>query len=358
MRTCSYFSYDDDVADDDDTETQQLRRPRLKRTKLGVGEVLQNVPRADLVGQLVLDRYIVETEVGAGAMGRVYRGRHTKLGRNVAIKVLHDEYMHEPTMVERFRREAMVAARLSHGNVAGVLDVGETRDGAHLIVLEFAKGASLRDLMDDGPLPGPRVIALVKGILRGLDHAHSAGLIHRDLKPENVIVEVLPDGTEVPRIVDFGIAVLKDPEETTSGGKLTASGVIVGTPLYMAPEQAKGEAIDQRIDLFSLGVIVFELLSGTQPFTGTAMEIALANIGKDPPPIAKRVPGVTVDPLLELFMRKLMARRLDRRFASAHAALEVLEQLERDPAAAQLALGRIDVAKALAVVSLPDPKPR
>ena len=328
--------------------------PRMPReTKLGVGDVK---PLPDLINKTVLDRYLVEADLGKGAMGKVYRGRHVKLGRQVAIKVLHYHLVHDKSMLGRFRREAQVAARLSHGNVISVLDVGET-EGTHVIVFELARGSTLRRVLDTAPLPAARIIQLVGQILQGLDHAHGVGLIHRDLKPENIIVETAPDGTgEVPRIVDFGIAALRDPDESVEGGKLTASGVIVGTPLYMAPEQAKGEEFDHRVDLFALGVVVYEMLAGVQPFEGSAIEIALANIGKDPPPISERVRGIPpVDPLLELFARKLMARRLGDRFASAHAALQTLELIERDRDHALLALGQMNVAKALSVVALPDP---
>jgi eukaryotic-like serine/threonine-protein kinase len=334
------------MAPDDDT----LVDKRL-RTRLGVGGV-GGKPPPDLVGRVVLDHYLVEEQIGAGAMGSVFRGRHTRLGRPVAIKALHDQYVNEPTMIERFRREAHAAARLRHGNLVGVIDVGETDEGTQLIVFELASGPTLRKLMT-GPLPAERVSRLVKPILAGLDHAHGAHLIHRDLKPDNVIVETGDDGGEVPRIVDFGIAVLRDLGDAAPGGKLTGTGVIIGTPLYMAPEQAKGEPIDHRVDLFALGVMVYEMLAGVPPFEGSALEIAVANISNDPPPVADRVPGLVADRFLETFARKLMARSLAVRFATAHEALEVLALAERDPELALLRLGRMDPDKALAVISLP-----
>jgi len=179
-----------------------------------------------------------------------------------------------------------------------------------------------------------RVNHLTKQLLAGLDHAHAAGLVHRDLKPENVIVEYDNFEAEIPRIVDFGIAVLRDESET----RLTAAGVILGTPAYMAPEQARGGAPDPRSDLFALGVIVYEMLAGKQPFDGSSMEIVLANMSNDPPRIQDRS-NVDVDPLLEAFARKLMARRLADRFPSARAALDVLELIERDRNAASELLG-------------------
>jgi serine/threonine-protein kinase len=311
---------------------------------------------SSLVGQIVLERYLVEEELGEGAMARVFRGRHVELARPVAIKVLHRYLVHDTTMRARFLREAELAARLQHPNVIGVLDCGETA-GQQIMVLELAQGRPLRKLMI-GPMARDRIVRLARQILNGLDHAHAASLIHRDLKPENIMVDVSPDGVEVPRIVDFGIAVLRDPDESIAGGKLTASGQVLGTPIYMAPEQAKCEPFDHRIDLFALGVIVYELLAGTTPFDGSAIEIAVANINQDPPTMASRAPHAVVDPLLEAFARKLMARRLSERIASAHDALAILELVERDRIEAALALGITDVAKAFDVVSLPPPPTR
>jgi len=171
--------------------------------------------------------------------------------------------MSEPKLMERFQREAKVAARLSHPNVAAVLDIGETDDRKQVMVLELVEGRSLNDVME-GPLEQERILRFVKQLLRGLEHAHAAGLVHRDLKPDNVIVEQADDGSEVARIVDFGIATLAQTDDTVD--RLTGTGMIVGTPLYMAPEQARAEPVDQRTDLYALGIMLYEMLSGTSPF--------------------------------------------------------------------------------------------
>jgi serine/threonine protein kinase len=332
----------------DEDETKRGRRER----RVAATERTEAVVVDEMIGQVVLDRYLVESELGAGAMGAVYKGRHVKLKRPVAIKVLHDELVHEPTMRARFQREARVAAKLSHANVIGVLDVGETTAGRQVMVMEFAEGPTLTEVMTVAPARR-RVIQLVRQLLQGLVHAHGEGLIHRDLKPDNIIVEISQDGTEIPRIVDFGIAILREPNGEF-GERLTASGMMLGTPLYMAPEQAQCDPIDHRVDLFSLGVIVYEMLAGKPPFEGTSMEIAVANISRDPPPIAKRAPNREVDPALELYARKLMARRADHRFATAKEALAMLDLIERSPKEALLGLGKMDVEKALAVISLPE----
>jgi serine/threonine protein kinase len=339
----------------DEDETQPVGRPRRAREKLAAAD-LRPAPESSLIGEIVLDRYVIESELGAGAMGAVFKGRHVKLKRPVAIKVLHEDLVHEPTMLKRFRREAAIAAKLSHPNVVSVLDVGQTTGGHHVMVMEFAEGPTLTEVMTIAPARR-RVIQLVRQLLLGLDHAHGEGLIHRDLKPDNIIVEIAQDGTELPRIVDFGIAILRAPDNETPeewAQRLTASGMMLGTPLYMAPEQAQCEPMDHRADLFSLGVIVYEMMAGKPPFEGTSMEIAVANISRDPPPIAQRAPNREVDPALELYARKLMARRPEHRFATAREALDMLALVERDPEAAQLALGKMDVARALAVISLPE----
>ena len=338
---------------------------RSGRTKLGVAEAKAG---PDLVGRVVLGRYTVEAKLGSGAMGTVYRGRHTKLGRGVAIKVLHEDFASQPKMLARFRREAEAAARLSHANVSGVLDIGETADGHPLMVMDLVDGGSLRAIMDavgdagadsdaadtvTTGLARPRILNFIRQILQGLDHAHAAGLVHRDLKPDNVIVELDHRGHEVARLVDFGIAALLTDDTGGGGGRLTETGTLLGTPLYMAPEQAKGDPVDRRTDLFALGIMVFEMLSGTTPFDGSAVEIVIANMNEDVPAIAARAPHVTPDPVLELFMRRLAARDPARRFASAHDALAMLDLVERDPEDAAVRLGRTDVARALAVVSLP-----
>jgi serine/threonine protein kinase len=342
------------VADRKPTRPGAARTQRDVRTKLGVIAARARVGE-DLVGQIVLERYLVEAELGSGAMGTVYRGRHVKLDRDVAIKVLHGELTHDRTMLARFQREAAAAARLHHPNVSGVLDVGASTAGHQLMVMDLVEGETLGAVIAE-PLDRARIINLVRQILRGLDHAHAAGLVHRDLKPDNVIVERNLHGDEVPRIVDFGIAALRG-DDVLTGGKLTETGALIGTPLYMAPEQARGETVDHRADLFALGVMLFQMMAGAMPFDGSPLEVVIANMNEDLPAIAARAPDAAPDPVLELFLRRLAARDRNQRFASAREALEVLELVERDPDDAQVRLGRIDVQRALAVVCLPGYSP-
>jgi len=293
-----------------------------------------------LIGVVLASRYQIEVRLGEGAMGSVYKARHVKVGRAFAVKVLHPKLLEDGKVAQRFEREAELAGRLRHPNVVGVVDVGETTDGLRYMVMDFAEGPDLATLMDDTPFTGARVVHLTRQMLEGLFHAHEQGLIHRDFKPENVIIEKDTHGAEMPRIVDFGIAILREGGDSPSGeGRLTTNGLVLGTPHYMAPEQAVADPIDHRIDLFALGIVMYEMLSGKLPFDGTGAEVARANLLLDPPPIALRVPHLEVDPLLEAFARRLMAKKRDARPPTAKAARDLLDLIERDRDAAAAALG-------------------
>jgi serine/threonine-protein kinase len=295
----------------------------------------------DLIGRIVGDRYRVESRLGEGAMGMVYRASHVRFERAFALKILHSHLTADPKMAQRFEREALLAARVRHTNVIGIVDVGETPDGRRYIAMDLAAGTPLANVIWDKPMESPRIIQLVGQMLDGLFAAHEAGLIHRDFKPENVIVELDDFGREVPRIVDFGIAILRDGDDSSAGGpgRLTTAGLVVGTPQYMAPEQTISDPIDHRVDLFALGVIVYQMLCGKLPFEGSGVTVARSNLLLDPPPIAERTPDVTVDPLLEAFARKLLAKNRNERPATARVARELLDLVERDRSAAAVALG-------------------
>ncbi len=293
-----------------------------------------------LIGRTLANRYQIEVRLGEGAMGSVYRARHIKVGRPFAVKILHAKLLSDAKVALRFEREAELAGKLRHPNVIGVVDVGETEEGLRYMVMDFAEGKDLAGLLVEAPMPAARVMNLTRQLLEGLFHAHEQGLIHRDFKPENVIIERDAHGHEVPRIVDFGIAILREGGESSdSEGRLTTNGLVLGTPHYMAPEQAVADPIDHRIDLFALGIVIYEMLCGKLPFDGTGAEIARANLLLDPPMIEQRVPYLEVDPLLEAFARRLMAKRRESRPPTARAAREILDLIERDRAAAAAALG-------------------
>jgi hypothetical protein len=282
-----------------------------------------------MIGALIDERYLIERRLGSGGMGIVYAAKHVKLGRAFAIKVLHAHLLSDPKIEQRFEREATLAGRLNHRNIIGVIDVGQMPDRRRYMVMELATGQELGSLCT-APMAATRVIALVRQLLEGLQHAHDAGLVHRDFKPENVIVETDAEGNETPRIVDFGIAILFDGATSDAAGeRLTTTGLVLGTPEFMAPEQAIAAQIDHRVDLFAMGIVMYELLSGALPFEGSGAEVARANLLMDPPPMAERAPGLVVAPQLEAFVRRLMARNRDERPASARAARDELDAIER-----------------------------
>ncbi|HMG55428.1 MAG TPA: protein kinase, partial [Kofleriaceae bacterium] len=296
-------------------------------------------PTDPLLGRVLAERYQILHRLGEGAMGVVYKARHVRVGRLLAVKVLHARALLDSKVAQRFAREAELAGRLRHPNVIGVVDVGEV-DGTRYMVMDYVEGPDLARLLDEAPMPAERIIRLVRQMLDGLHHAHEQGMIHRDFKPENVIVERDRQGGESPRIVDFGIALLREGSDSPDGqGRLTTNGLVLGTPHYMAPEQAVADPIDHRIDLFALGIVVYEMLSGRLPFDGSGAEVARANLLLDPPPINKRVPHLEVDPLLEAFSRRLMAKKRNARPATAKAARELLDLIDRDRSAAAPLLG-------------------
>jgi predicted Ser/Thr protein kinase len=209
--------------------------------------------------------------VGQGGMGAVYRAWDLRLERSVAIKVVRPDMLADPESRARFRREAQVVARLQHPAIVTVFDYGALEDGAAFLVMEFVQGEDLRQLMRrEGTLPRERTVGLVQGIAGGVEAAHQSGILHRDLKPENIL---LPSSGVGPKVVDFGVAKVT---ATSEGGTLTAGGTIVGTPAYMAPEQLRGETVDPRADVFSLGVMTYEMLSGRLPYgTGSFVDIGV-----------------------------------------------------------------------------------
>lgn len=278
-----------------------------------------------MVGQVLDLKYRIEEHLGSGAMGNVFRARHVKLPRSYAVKLLHPRLLSDPKLRQRFAREAELAGRLSHPNVIGVLDVGEV-DGVAFIVMELASGPTLAELLGQAPFDALRACRLIRQLCAGLEHAHTQGLIHRDLKPDNVIVEQR-DGDEIVRIADFGIAILR--ESIASSDRLTTGGIVLGTPQYMAPEMAAGFTFDHRADLFALGVICYEMLTGKLPFDGSGVDIVHAYASEAVPAMAERVPGLAVEPLLEELTRSLLARHPADRPATAGAARDAAAYVER-----------------------------
>ncbi|HTL34992.1 MAG TPA: serine/threonine-protein kinase [Kofleriaceae bacterium] len=347
---------------EDEIDSQRDTLVDAKHTRRGVGAedaVIAKKRRrrdpadAKLVGSM-FGAYLVQEELGGGAMGVVFRAAHIDTNRVVALKVLRPALLDEPATVERFVREARLASRLGHPHIGGVFEMVK-QDERYGLAMELVDGEPLSSIVTM-PLPPERVTLLVAQLLRALEHAHAAGLVHRDLKPDNVLVE-WRNGRDHARIIDFGIAIAREggPDSVQ---RLTGVGQIVGTPAYMSPEQARAEELDQRSDLYSLGVMMYEMLAAELPFDGRPADVLTAKLRRDPPRLEERVPGLLVDPLLERFCFKLLGRRPEQRFRNARHALKTLELLGTDRAAAGLELGEMDVQKALDLISLHPPKTR
>jgi serine/threonine protein kinase len=278
-----------------------------------------------LVGMIIADRYQIEEELGRGGMGAVYRARHVTLGRHVAVKVLHPKLTADPTVSKRFDREALAASKLDHPNCVQVIDFGTTADGMKYLVMQLLEGKELRDELG-WPMNHRRAVRLAAQILRALEHAHRKGLVHRDLKPENVFIVRDDDGEEHIKLVDFGIVKLLDAEGTHE--KLTRAGLVFGTPRYMAPEQAAGGKIDERTDLYAVGILLHEMLDGKPPFDADEATIVLGmHMIDDPPCLPAEVPAA-----IGTVVSRLLAKSPGERPASAKDAREALEAALEAPA--------------------------
>jgi predicted Ser/Thr protein kinase len=227
-----------------------------------------------VIGTRLADRYAIEERVATGGMGTVFVATDERLGRRVAVKVLKEELADDPRFVERFRREARAAGALSHPNVAGVYDFGEDSD-RHFMVMEMAPGRDLAQVLrEEGQLSPDRVVRIGTQIAEALGHAHSAGLVHRDIKPANVII----GEKDKVKVTDFGIA------RAAGDATLTATGSVLGTAHYISPEQAAGDKIGPATDIYSLGIVLYEMLTGTLPFTGdSALAVAMRHVSDEVP---------------------------------------------------------------------------
>jgi len=288
-----------------------------------MGDPLQDLHRdlRALVGKTFADRYRIDSLLGVGGMAAVFRAHHLGLKRDVAIKILHPNLTPNAEISGRFEREAESASRLDHPNTVQVTDFGSTPTGIKFMVMQLLEGVELADVLR-GTLTPRRAVNLVLQILRGLDHAHKRGVIHRDVKPENVFVTRDADGREVLKLVDFGISKMVGREGARA--HKTTTGLVFGTPAYMSPEQAAGMEADHRADLYSVGVMLYQMLAGSLPFDSDDM-VALVRmqVGRDPDPLPASVP-----PVLAGVVEKLMIKDREGRFQSAAEVIETLESLE------------------------------
>lgn len=284
------------------------------------------------VGTVLAGRYQILRVLGTGGMGSVYEGKHTTTGKRVAIKVLAPHLSKDLKLVARFRREAMAASRIEHENCVQVDDFGEDGAGTFYIAMELIDGRGLGDeLRAGGPMPPARVARIGVQLLKGLDAAHVGGVLHRDLKPQNLMLSQKPGRPDMVKVVDFGIAKITTNEPGDQVA-LTVPGTIFGTPEYMSPEQARGETLDARSDLYSASVVLWHMLLGRSPFRGTSVRDTLLKVFAEeaPSPTAER-PGLVLPPGFEEVLRKGLAKNKDQRWPDAASYAAALARFVEGP---------------------------
>jgi serine/threonine-protein kinase len=285
------------------------------------GTGLQELVEDPLLGQVLGNRYLVQSLIAEGGMARVYFATDESGDGRYAIKVLFGELAADPRHYERFVREAVRASRFDHPNLVRVLDFGSTEGRQPYVVMEHLVGRSLTAVItQEAPLERARAVRLLGDMCRALGDIHRSGIIHRDVKTANVMVTWSGE-REVAKLFDFGVSL-----ETDSGEEpLTTRQTAIGTLTYMSPERTLCQAFDHRSDLFSLGVVFYQMLAGQRPFTGTPMMVAIQNLTLTPPRIAERVPGIEVDERLEQIALKLMQRDPAERYQNAAEVLAALD---------------------------------
>lgn len=281
---------------------------------------LENKPIDDtdpLIGSFVGERFLVKKKLGEGGMGVVYKAEQTAIDRMVALKVLHP-HLNDEDLYTRFRNEAAACSRLSHPNTITVYDFGKTETDSLYIAMEYIEGISLDDeILAQGALPWQRVVHIATQICGSLQEAHDVGIVHRDLKPENVMLCSRGSENDVVKVLDFGIAKIVEDDGADQRKALTKTGMVFGTPQYMSPEQVKGEKVDARSDIYSTGIIIYQMLCGKLPFVAdTPMGMLTKHLLDDPAPLVERTPGVKVPVDLEQVVLRALAKEADDRYGS------------------------------------------
>ncbi|MGB9599587.1 MAG: serine/threonine protein kinase, partial [Myxococcota bacterium] len=282
-------------------------------------------PSHSLIGMILDNRYQIISKLGEGGMGSVYSAEHILLKKNVAIKVLRYDLARKEDVVRRFQNEAIAASKIGHENIIEVTDFGKTPDGSVYFVMEHLNGMPLSELIQkSGSIPLKRAVPILLQITKALSAAHAQGIIHRDLKPENIVLIDRPDRKDFVKILDFGISKMLDTSDRAE--KLTAMGMIVGTPEYMSPEQASGMSVDNRTDIYSLGVIMYEMMTGRLPFLAdNAIRILMMHQTEKPQSPREINPDIHIQ--MEQIILKCLNKRPEDRFQDMTEITQALIQL-------------------------------
>lgn len=277
------------------------------------------VGKDPLIGMQIQDKYRIESLVAKGSMGSVYKAHQDSIGREVAVKVMHGFLVNDEESMKRYHKEAKAASRLNHPNITAVYDFGVLASGQPYIVMDLITGKALADILQQrGQLTVNQTLMVMHQVCQALAEAHGRGIVHRDIKPENIVIDEMGSGKGIHvKVVDFGIATFAAEGEDTIG-KITKTGTVCGSPFYMSPEQCDGGKVDRRSDLYSLGIVLFEALTGKVPFESKDIYQVLAMQVKDPPPrLHKMRPDLEFTPELERVVAKSLAKEPSARFQSA-----------------------------------------
>jgi serine/threonine-protein kinase len=284
-----------------------------------------SAPSVDRIGQLISGRYRISSLIGEGGMGAVYLAEHTLMRKRFALKLLHPQMAENQEVLARFRREAEAAAHVEHPNIVAATDFGQTEDGAFFLVLEYVDGVTLRNRLAGGPLSTAQALYVARQIALALGRAHEAGIVHRDLKPENVMLVTREADPDFVKVLDFGVARF-DAASAASGQLLTQAGTVMGTPSYMSPEQALGDRVSHPADLYALGCMLYEMLTGVVPFSGDLTELLSKHLTAPVPAMAERAPGTVVPAPVEAVVRRLLEKEANNRYPTARALVDAIDQ--------------------------------